>query len=53
METRYARLNLIIGLIYPFRKKGQSEKKILFNILQVYGFSFLQLPTSISHVYTV
>lgn len=33
------RLNLIIRLISRVEKKGQLEKKILFNVLPVYGFS--------------
>ena len=46
-ETRYARLNLIIGLIFfSIRKKGQLGKKILFKILQVKKYYFLQFQTS-------
>ena len=32
--------NVIIGLIFPLEKKGQFGKKLLFNVLQVYGFPF-------------
>ena len=42
----WSRPNLIIGLIFPIRKKrGQLGKKILLNVLQVYGFPFTKLPT--------
>ena len=39
-ETRFSRLNLIIRSIFPFGKKGQLGKKILFYVLQVYNFPF-------------
>ena len=53
-ETWFSRLNLIIGLIFPFEKKGQLGKKILFYVQQVYNFPFfflffLQLSTNISY----
>ena len=50
-ETGFSRLNLIIGLIFPIGKKGQSGKKILFYVLQIYDFPLflLQLSTNTSY----
>ena len=46
---KWSRPNLIIGLIFSRRKKGPIGKKILLNVLQVYGFPFTKLPTHNSY----
>ena len=33
----------MIGLIFPFGKKGQLGKKILLSVLQVCGFPFTKI----------
>ena len=49
-ETRFSRLNLIIGLIFPVGKKGQLEEKFCLCTTSLrFSFFFLQLLTNISY----
>ena len=45
----WSKPNLIIGLIFPRRKKKRPTKILLNVLLHVYGFPFTKLPTRVSY----
>ena len=53
-ETRFSRLNLIVGLIFPAGKRANYERKSCFMYYKFtifFFFIFLQLSTNISNSY--